>query len=113
MQMQFFGNDVIISYFETPCISRNNVPNCGEIFHQEIVPLAVESVALTVVTATDWYIFTVMTVMNGPAVVSTFAYWRLVAGTVHVVKPDWFTVVAASIADMSTGPVLHIVLHSE
>ena len=50
--------------------------------------------------------------MNAPASVSTFGYWRLVACTLHVVKPDLSTAVSisvsVSIADISTGPVIHM-----
>jgi len=38
---------------------------------------------------------------------ATFGYWRLIACTLHVIKPDWFTAFAVFIADRSTGPVLH------
>ena len=66
------------------------------------------SVALTV-AATDWYIFTVMTAVNAPAVsASTFCYWPLVAGTIDILKPDSSSAFAVLMADMSTGPDLHI-----
>jgi len=46
--------------------------------------------------------------MNAPAVVLTFSYCRLVACTLHVVKPDWSTAAAVMMVDISTGPVSYI-----
>jgi len=73
------------------------------------------------IAAEDWYILIVTTVMNAPAavsitrapaVVSTSGYWRLVACTLHVVKPDFswsFTVVLTYIY---TGSVAHTHTHT-
>jgi len=36
----------------------------------------------------DRYVFSVMTIVNSPAIVITVSYWCLVACTAHVVQPN-------------------------
>jgi len=60
----------------------------------------------------NWCIFTVMTVMNAPAIVSTVGYRRLAACTLHVIKPDSSTAFAVFMTDKSTDSIAHTSDHN-